>query len=340
QRPRHASPERAGYIDSWEQDDALYIQTELCEFGNFAHFLWLDEARVWKIIADLSNGLHFIHDSGVIHLDLKPANIFIRLRVALIGDFGMAVTSPTGGLEASLRAARTAFEREGVLQGQYGKAADMFRCDLFQFLWNHMLETASNIVVPGEGDPWHRLRHDDLSPADLPTDTSPELRALIAALLCANPAARIDSAAVCAHPVVVRTRAAMERLLEEALRAGERPFAASPLAGVPAGFLEEVLSHSREPTAVVTPGHLRASSSEGFVAIFVAGVPRASPAHTTGLRSPKSPPPLSPPSVVLTDGWFSCCVPETHKDKWRECVRLQYITLPFSFCFIDFTLID
>ena len=51
------------YIDSWEQDDALYIQTELCEFGNFAHFLWeygrtfprLDEARVWKIIADLSN---------------------------------------------------------------------------------------------------------------------------------------------------------------------------------------------------------------------------------------------------------------------------------------------
>lgn len=51
------------YIDSWEEDDALYIQTELCEFGNFAHFLWeygrnfprLDEARVWKIIADLSN---------------------------------------------------------------------------------------------------------------------------------------------------------------------------------------------------------------------------------------------------------------------------------------------
>ena len=100
------------------------------------------------------------------------------------------------------------------------------------------------------GEPWHRLRHDDLSPADLPSDTSPELRALIAALLSANPEARIDSATVCAHPVVVRTRAAMERLLEEALRAGERPFAASPLAGVPAGFLEEVLSHRREATVV------------------------------------------------------------------------------------------
>lgn len=71
-------------------------------------------------------------------------------------------------------------------------------------------------------------------------------------MLSANPEARIDSAAVCVHPVVARTRAAMERLLEEALRAGERPFAASPLAGVPAGFLEEVLSNRREATAVAT----------------------------------------------------------------------------------------
>jgi mitosis inhibitor protein kinase SWE1 len=56
-------PNVLAYIDSWEQDEVLYIQTELCEFGNFAHFLWeygrtfprLEEARVWKIIADLSN---------------------------------------------------------------------------------------------------------------------------------------------------------------------------------------------------------------------------------------------------------------------------------------------
>lgn len=61
--PGTRHPNVLAYIDSWEQDDALYIQTELCEFGNFAHFLWeygrtfpqLDEARVWKIIADLSN---------------------------------------------------------------------------------------------------------------------------------------------------------------------------------------------------------------------------------------------------------------------------------------------
>ena len=56
-------PNVLAYIDSWEEDEALYIRTELCESGNLARFLWeygrvfprLDEARVWKVIVDLSN---------------------------------------------------------------------------------------------------------------------------------------------------------------------------------------------------------------------------------------------------------------------------------------------
>ncbi len=56
-------PNVLAFVDSWEEDEVLYIQTELCELGSLGHFLWeygrafprLDEARVWKIIADLSN---------------------------------------------------------------------------------------------------------------------------------------------------------------------------------------------------------------------------------------------------------------------------------------------
>lgn len=56
-------PNILAYVDGWEQDETLYILTELCELGNYANFLWrfgtifprLDEARVWKIFADLSN---------------------------------------------------------------------------------------------------------------------------------------------------------------------------------------------------------------------------------------------------------------------------------------------
>lgn len=188
-------PNVLAYIDSWEEDEALFIRTELCESGNLARFLWeygrvflrLDEARVWKVIVDLSNvchasraqficsvpriteadpslhhffssqGLKFIHNSGVIHLDLKPSNVFVTKEGRFkIGDFGMASlwprpkrtstsSSDVNGTSAISVASSSSgkvtttpiggFEREGdklylapeVLQGRYGKAADVFR---------------------------------------------------------------------------------------------------------------------------------------------------------------------------------------------------------------------
>lgn len=158
-------PNILGYVDSWEEDETLYIQTELCELGNLAHFLWeygrafprLDEARVWKITAELSAGLRFIHDAGIIHLDLKPANIFLTGEGRFkIGDFGMASVwprpTPPGEAQLIAGAKPAGFEREGdklylapeVLQGRYGKAADVFSLGMT------MLETASNIVVPDQ----------------------------------------------------------------------------------------------------------------------------------------------------------------------------------------------
>ncbi|KAF9232741.1 hypothetical protein BU15DRAFT_90586 [Melanogaster broomeanus] len=243
-------PNVLAYIDSWEEDETLFIQTELCELGNFAHFLWeygrafpqLDEARVWKIFVDLSNGLRFIHESGVIHLDLKPANIFLtRDGRFKIGDFGMASLWPRASHGSPLGVGVGGFEREGdklylareVLQGTYGKAADIFSFGMT------MLETATNIVVPDQGDGWHRLRQEDFSQVDL--DGSPELFDLIKSMMRTDPAQRVDIQAVYAHPITQRARLAMERTEAEANATGSSLFAASPLASVPDTFLEEIL---------------------------------------------------------------------------------------------------
>ena len=59
---RRGHPNVLRYIDSWEQDALLFIQTELCALGSFGGFLWdygrkfprLDEGRVWKILAELT----------------------------------------------------------------------------------------------------------------------------------------------------------------------------------------------------------------------------------------------------------------------------------------------
>lgn len=81
-------------------------------------------------------GLRFIHDAGVIHMDLKPANVFVTGEGRFkIGDFGMASIWPRPTNPAGASPALDTFEREGdkvylapeVLQGKYGKEADIFR---------------------------------------------------------------------------------------------------------------------------------------------------------------------------------------------------------------------
>ncbi|KAF5393379.1 hypothetical protein D9757_000714 [Collybiopsis confluens] len=243
-------PNVLDFIDAWEEDDQLFIWTELCEGGNFAHFLWeygrvfprLDQARVWKIVVELSNGLKFIHDSGIIHLDLKPANIFLTGEGRFkIGDFGMAALWPRP--RPAAESPGGSFEREGdklylapeVLQGKYGKAADMFSFGMT------ILETASNIVVPDQGEAWHRLRREDFSQVNL--DDSPEVLRLVRQMMRRDPSLRVGIHGVYNHPVVSRARVRMEQAYETAKRAGTSLFAASPLASVSEEFLPTILGN-------------------------------------------------------------------------------------------------
>lgn len=147
------------FESAWEQNRQLFIQTELC-LGTLAFFLEeygrvverLDEGRVWKIIRELSDGVHHIHTNGVVHFDLKPANILIDDRGQLkIGDFGLASRYPRvppaeilqgsglGGSVAALESGLASanwqrLDREGdrqymppeMLRGVYSMPADIF----------------------------------------------------------------------------------------------------------------------------------------------------------------------------------------------------------------------
>jgi len=114
-----------------------------------------------KLIA--VKGLKHIHDSGFIHLDLKPANVLITFEGVLkIGDFGMATPWP----------AEEGIEGEGdreyigpeILMGHFDKPADIFALGLI------MLEIAGNVMLPDNGASWQRLRSGDMS--DVPSLTS------------------------------------------------------------------------------------------------------------------------------------------------------------------------
>ncbi|KAI1929390.1 mitosis inhibitor protein kinase swe1 [Ophidiomyces ophidiicola] len=157
------------FVDSWENNNYLYIQTEFCEEGSLDVFLSqvglkarLDDFRIWKILLELSHGLKCVHDSGFIHLDLKPANILITFEGVLkIADFGMAACWPAAdGIEGE---GDREYIGPEILQGRYDKPADIFALGLIMF------EIAGNVELPDNGLSWQKLRNGDIS--DVPSLT-------------------------------------------------------------------------------------------------------------------------------------------------------------------------
>ncbi|KAI9788909.1 MAG: hypothetical protein M1816_006474 [Peltula sp. TS41687] len=156
-------------VDDWEERNHLYIQTEFCEEGSFDVFLTqvgrkarLDDFRIWKIMLELCLGLKHIHDSGFIHLDLKPANILITFEGVLkISDLGMATKWPApAGIEGE---GDREYIGPEILLGQFDKPADIFALGLI------MVEIAGNVELPDNGLPWQKLRAGDMS--DVPSLT-------------------------------------------------------------------------------------------------------------------------------------------------------------------------
>jgi len=86
--------------DMGESDDGAYIAMEFLEGHSLREVLdsgvVLPPARVATIAADVADGLAFAHDNGVVHCDIKPANVMVLANGSVkITDFGIAML-PTG----------------------------------------------------------------------------------------------------------------------------------------------------------------------------------------------------------------------------------------------------
>ncbi len=52
----------------------------------------LDQERALSILTQLLEALIYLHGRGIVHQDIKPANVFMKGDVAKLGDFGVART--------------------------------------------------------------------------------------------------------------------------------------------------------------------------------------------------------------------------------------------------------
>lgn len=83
------------FIDCFEDDVNVYILLEMCCNGSLMDLMkkrkTLTEPEVKFITVQISGGVKYLHDRGVIHRDLKLGNIFFDQDYNLkIGDFGLA----------------------------------------------------------------------------------------------------------------------------------------------------------------------------------------------------------------------------------------------------------
>uniref|UniRef100_A0A914VD32 Membrane-associated tyrosine- and threonine-specific cdc2-inhibitory kinase n=1 Tax=Plectus sambesii TaxID=2011161 RepID=A0A914VD32_9BILA len=179
--PKHCN--LVNFVRAWEENGRLYIQTELCEcslseFANSQHDI--SEQVLWNFLVDLLLAVKHLHDFHLLHLDIKPENIFITHdNVCKLGDFGLIFDLKMGDITTAQEGDSKYLAPE-MLDGRIGKPADIYSLGLT------MLELACDLDLPSNGIGWQMLRNGQL-PEDLMTHLSPDLGRLIRWMMDPDP---------------------------------------------------------------------------------------------------------------------------------------------------------
>lgn len=88
----HRNVVRVFDAGDWDSDH-VYLAVELCEDGSLADECSagpLDPQRACRLISDSCRGLQHLHAAGLLHLDIRPANILLANNDPKLADFGLA----------------------------------------------------------------------------------------------------------------------------------------------------------------------------------------------------------------------------------------------------------
>ncbi|XP_028928709.2 wee1-like protein kinase 2, partial [Ornithorhynchus anatinus] len=217
-------PHVVRYYSAWAEDDHIIIQNEHCNGGSLQDLVLaskrsgqlLPEPELKNILLQVSLGLRGIHNSDLVHLDLKPSNIFICRKLTgespavleegeteddcflsasvmyKIGDLGHVTSIRNPQVEEG----DSRFLAKEILQEEYRflPKADVFALGLT------VAVAAGAEDLPLNGTSWHHIRQGNLPP--IPQRLSEDFYNLLKLTIDPDPAARPTAAALTRHPVL------------------------------------------------------------------------------------------------------------------------------------------
>ncbi|XP_045196736.1 wee1-like protein kinase 1-B [Mercenaria mercenaria] len=233
-------PHVVRYYSAWAEEDHMYIQNEYCNGGSLADYVeehrrtggQFTEPELVQILYQVAQGLRYIHSQNLVHLDIKPGNIFIHRNPKLlqspesglesceeeeefeeaviykIGDLGL-VTSVSN---PSVEDGDCRYLASEILAENYDHLtkADIFSLGLTIF------ELGGGSELPKNGDEWHAIRRGELP--DLP-HYSQQLNDLLKCMVNADPRERPTALAVSQHQALSlqgkKSRAQLKKELNE-----------------------------------------------------------------------------------------------------------------------------
>mmetsp|Transcript_24964 Transcript_24964/g.51744 ORF Transcript_24964/g.51744 Transcript_24964/m.51744 type:complete len:1053 (-) Transcript_24964:196-3354(-) len=163
------------YHQAWMEEQRLYIQTELCTTTLEAAMQQaapgqLEISTRFKCLREISLALEFIHRNGMVHLDIKPENIFLKNDLFKLGDFGLVSTVSSHDVEEG----DSRYMSMELLSGDH---KDLTKSDIFSLgIAVYEICLASAKMLPSNGSEWQSLRAGDIV---LPPNTTDELFQII-----------------------------------------------------------------------------------------------------------------------------------------------------------------
>ena len=187
-------------VDSGEDDDAPFLVMEVLRGQSLRELLrqghpTLDLATRIDIVAQLCTGLHYAHEHGLVHRDVKPANVFLTDEgVVKILDFGVAkLTDTTMTADGSLIGTLAYMAPEQFdAQGQIDGRADVFSAAVVLY---ELVTGRKPFEADSPAAMVARIVNDD--PA--PVEGMPELDLVLRRALHKDPSRRFATAQDFAH---------------------------------------------------------------------------------------------------------------------------------------------